>query len=113
MQAPNSQSIKKSETQEAFRMHNKVNMLNQNLTNENEEDIIKRQQKIESKLATLQHLVDHVNEELNANNLQHVEAIIYNLNHALQLSQDIEKAKNQRMQHMTWYDSKPWTLFLN
>ncbi|CAG8838748.1 10741_t:CDS:1, partial [Gigaspora margarita] len=47
------------------------------------------------------HLVDHVNEELNANNLQHVEAIIYNLDHALQLSQDIEKAKNQRVQHMT------------
>ncbi|CAG8786521.1 43781_t:CDS:2 [Gigaspora margarita] len=92
---------------EAFRMYNKVNMLNQNLTNENEEDITKRWQKIESKLVAIQHLVVHINEELNANNFQHIEAIINNLDGAFTIISDIEKAKNQRVRYIIWHGSKP------
>ncbi|CAG8608273.1 663_t:CDS:1, partial [Gigaspora rosea] len=78
-------------------------MLNQNLTSENEEAITKRRQKIESKIAALWHLVDHVNKELNANNFQHVKAIINNLDRAFTIISDIEKAKNQRVWHTTWH----------
>ncbi|CAG8776830.1 20457_t:CDS:2, partial [Gigaspora rosea] len=85
-----------SESIEAFRIYNKVNMLNQNLTNENKEDITKRWQKIESKIEKLQYLVDHINEKLNVNNFQHVEAIINNLDRFFTIISDIEKAKNQK-----------------
>ncbi|CAG8826292.1 5903_t:CDS:1, partial [Gigaspora margarita] len=82
---------------EAFRIYNEINMLNQNLTNKNKEDITKRQQKIELKIVALQYLVDYINEELNINNFQHIETIINNLDCAFTINSDIKKAKNQKV----------------
>ncbi|CAG8707014.1 19215_t:CDS:2 [Cetraspora pellucida] len=79
-----------------FRTHSQVNIFNQHDTNENYENIIEKHQILESKILALQCLVDHLNKKRIANNLQHVEAVVNNLNCAFTIFSNIEKAKNQR-----------------
>ncbi|CAG8696369.1 5426_t:CDS:1, partial [Dentiscutata heterogama] len=69
---------------------------------EDHEILTNKRQILESKAVALQRLVDHINVELTANNLQHVESIVNNLNHAFTILSDIEKAKSHRKRRTTW-----------
>ncbi|CAG8445736.1 7597_t:CDS:2 [Cetraspora pellucida] len=109
----NRSELQVPENIEVFRTHSQVNIFDQHDTNENYGNIIKKHQILESKILALQRLVDHLNEERIANNLQHVEAVVNNLNRAFTILSDIEKAKNQRTRSTTWRESKPWTIFLS
>ncbi|CAG8454912.1 13995_t:CDS:2, partial [Cetraspora pellucida] len=76
--------------------------------NEDYENISNKHQILESKATELQCLVDYINEELIANNLQHVDAIINNLNNAFTILSDIEQSKSQRVQCTTWHGTSDW-----
>ncbi|CAG8643767.1 6671_t:CDS:2, partial [Racocetra persica] len=77
-----------------------------------EREYIERREKVEFKIVELNRLIDHINKEWSANNLNHVEAIVNNLDRAFTILKDIDKAKNKRLRDTTWSSSKPWTLYL-
>ncbi|CAG8583235.1 7640_t:CDS:1, partial [Gigaspora rosea] len=66
----------------------------ENYAEEGTEDM-NRCQEIESKIALLNRLVGHLNIELTSNNLQHVEAVINNLDRAFTIITDIKIAQNR------------------
>ncbi|KAF0356993.1 ATP-dependent DNA helicase pif1 [Gigaspora margarita] len=103
-----------SENNEDYTINNPINNIVEPYdTNKSYEHIAATRQRLEPKVAALQRLVDHVNEEFSANNLQHVEAIINNLDRAFTILSDIEKEKNKKLRGTTWRGSKPWTIYLN
>ncbi|CAG8713598.1 9293_t:CDS:2 [Gigaspora margarita] len=82
-------------------------------TNENSENIDPElHQEYDSKIASLEHLVKHLKEELSVNNLQHVENVVNNMKHTFTIIDDIEKSQNKRSCSTTWHGAKPWTMFL-
>lgn len=102
-----------SENNEDYTINNPINNIVEPYdTNKSYEHIAATRQRLEPKVAALQRLVDHVNEEFSANNLQHVEAIINNLDRAFTILSDIEKEKNKKLRGTTWRGSKPWTQYL-
>ncbi|CAG8456546.1 5982_t:CDS:1 [Dentiscutata heterogama] len=96
-----------------FMINDSVNIFEPYNTNEGYENITEICQTLEPKVAALQHLVDHINEEFATNNLQHVEAIITNLDHAFTILSNIKREKNKKSRRTTWRRSKPWTIYLN
>ncbi|CAG8762915.1 12596_t:CDS:1 [Gigaspora rosea] len=54
-----------------------------------------RRQKVETKIAALNRLVEHLNIELAANNFRHVESVANNLGRAYTIINDIETSKNR------------------
>ncbi|KAF0462176.1 hypothetical protein F8M41_000313 [Gigaspora margarita] len=91
-----------SKNNEDYTINNPINNIVEPYdTNKSYEHIATTCQRLEPKVVALQYLVDHVNEKFFANNLQHVEAIINNLNHTFTILSDIEKEKNKKLRGMT------------
>ena len=69
-------------------------------------------QQCELNVAMLGRLVEHLKEELAANNLRHVGNVISGVERALTIIDDIESTKRKLRREVTWRGSKPWTMFL-
>ncbi|CAG8777600.1 8337_t:CDS:1, partial [Gigaspora margarita] len=69
-------------------------------------------QHYKSKICALQCLVEHLNNELSANNLQHVEGMVNIMKHIFTIINDIESSQCKCRHSETLKKSKPWTLFL-
>ncbi|CAG8754522.1 31831_t:CDS:1, partial [Racocetra persica] len=54
----------------------------------------------------------HLEQELLANNLNHVMQVVNNMDKLFNILKDIEIAQNKRKCNPTWRGSTPWTLFL-
>ncbi|CAG8495876.1 5506_t:CDS:1 [Cetraspora pellucida] len=91
------------------------NMLRNNflVENVNDENINPElHQYCKSKISTLEHFVEHLNNELSKINLQHIEDMINNIKHMFTIIDDIESSQHKRQCKKTLKESKPWTLFM-
>ncbi|CAG8855660.1 33165_t:CDS:1, partial [Gigaspora margarita] len=66
----------------------------------------------EHKVAALKRMVNHLEQELSANNLNHVSRVVSNMDKVFKMLNDIETAQNRRRRNPTWKGSTPWTLYL-
>jgi hypothetical protein len=66
----------------------------------------------EMKVAAVKRMAEHLEQELSANNLQHVSRVVNNLDHLFTMLGDIESSRRKRRRDQTWKGSKSWTMFL-
>ena len=66
----------------------------------------------ETKVAAVKHMAEHLEQELSANNLQHVSRVVNKLDHLYTMLGDIESSRRKWRCDQTWKGSKPWTMFL-
>ncbi|CAG8488132.1 15860_t:CDS:1, partial [Cetraspora pellucida] len=81
-------------------MHDQVSTFDQDVhekENTHKRKYIERHEKVKFKIVELNCLIDYINKEWSANNLNYIEAIVNNLDHALTILKDIDKAKNKRL----------------
>ncbi|KAF0458972.1 hypothetical protein F8M41_000826 [Gigaspora margarita] len=96
------------------KLSTQVNIKNNLITiDENEENFDPElHQLCKSKIVVLEHLVEHLNNELSANNLRHVSNVINNMKCTFTIANDIELSQRKRQCSKTWNKSKSWMLFL-
>ncbi|CAG8814228.1 22466_t:CDS:2, partial [Gigaspora margarita] len=83
------------------------------ITDENDENFDSDlHQQCKSKIVILECLVKHLNDELLANNLQHVKNVVDNMKRMFTIIDDIESSQCKRQRSNTWSQLKPWMLFL-
>ncbi|KAF0527757.1 hypothetical protein F8M41_013486 [Gigaspora margarita] len=83
----------------------KDNFLAENVSDENIDPELR--QHCKSKICALQRLVEHLNDELSANNLRHVEGVVNNMKHTFTIIDDIESSQCKRRRSETLKKSKP------
>ena len=66
----------------------------------------------EMKVAAVKRMAEHLEQELSANNLQHVSRVVNNLDHLFTMLGDIESSRRKWLRDQTWKGSKSWTMFL-
>ncbi|CAG8803937.1 2353_t:CDS:1, partial [Cetraspora pellucida] len=67
------------------------------IINENNENLDpKLYQDCKSKIVALEHLVNHLNDELSANNLKHVKNVVDNMKCIFTIIEDIETSQRKR-----------------
>ncbi|KAF0457455.1 ATP-dependent DNA helicase pif1 [Gigaspora margarita] len=69
-------------------------------------------QTYEQKVEAVKRMADHLEQELAANNFNHITCVINNMDRLFTMLNDIETAQNRRRHNRTWRGSTPWTLYL-
>ena len=64
------------------------------------------------KVAAVKRMAEHLEQELSADNLQHVSRVVDNIDRLFIVMDDIETAQHKRRCQQTWQGPKPWTMFL-
>jgi hypothetical protein len=65
-----------------------------------------------AKVAAVKRMAEHLEQELSANNLQHVSRVVNNMDRLFTMLDDIETTQRKRRRDQTWRGSTPWTMFL-
>ncbi|CAG8449799.1 23330_t:CDS:2 [Gigaspora rosea] len=66
----------------------------------------------EQKVEAIKRMADHLDQELAANNFNHITHVINNMDRLFTMLNDIEIAQNRRRHNRMWRESTPWTLYL-
>ncbi|CAG8551498.1 4578_t:CDS:2 [Gigaspora margarita] len=77
-------------------------------------DIVKMDQDEEAfnHVTAVKRMANHLEQELLANNLNHIIRVVNNMDKLFTILNDIETSQNRRKRDPTWHESTPWTLFL-